>query len=127
MQDEALSLVDKVAIPAASGVIGKTLDFGGKISAEPDVVYELCVDEDFAGGTSAQVTLQTSDDNSTFTTVYAYPAIALASGKAGLILTSPHLPVNGVGRYLRVYLAIVGTFTAGKFSVNAQTWSNDRP
>jgi hypothetical protein len=125
MKDKAIQLADNVSI-AATGAIGDVLDFGAAISAEPDVVYQVLVTETFVGGTSVALKLQTSEDKTNWVDVCAYPVIDTATGVAGFAVDSKHLPVNKVKRYLRAYNTATGTFTAGKVSIDAETWSSER-
>lgn len=66
----------------------------------------------FAGLTSLTVTLQTSDDNSTWTDLYQSAAIPVASLVAGAQPVRFVVP-SSTGRYLRVNYTVVGTGTAG--------------
>ena len=60
--------------------------------------------------------LQTSPDNSTWTTIYDSGTLALAALAAGKRLFSTKVPA-GVQRYLRVnYVVATGPLTAGAFT-----------
>lgn len=65
-----------------------------------------------AGGTSIQVVLQDSADNSSWADVQSAKAVALASATANAVLAKMRLPV-GLRRYLRIAWRSVGTTTAG--------------
>lgn len=64
----------------------------------------------FAGGTSLQVSLQDSADNTTFNDVVAGPAVVLASLVAGFELLRITLP-RTLRRYIAMNYTIVGTMS----------------
>jgi hypothetical protein len=69
----------------------------------------------FAGGTSVQIALQDSADDSSFAAtnpVIATPAVAAATLVAGYVVMRLPLPPD-LRRYLKLVYTIVGTFTAG--------------
>lgn len=69
-----------------------------------------------AGAATVNVQLQTSPDNSTWTTIYDSGALALAALVAGKRVASVKVP-SGVQRYLRVnYSVATGPLTAGAFT-----------
>lgn len=69
-----------------------------------------------AGAATLNVQLQTSPDNSTWTTIYDSGTLALAALTAGKRLFSAKVPA-GVQRYLRVnYVVGTGPLTAGAFT-----------
>ncbi|GAB0504963.1 hypothetical protein KU15F69_18680 [Escherichia coli] len=69
-----------------------------------------------AGAATLNVQLQTSPDNSTWTTIYDSGTLALAALAAGKRLFSTKVPA-GVQRYLRVnYVVATGPLTAGAFT-----------
>ncbi|MCK7030064.1 Bbp16 family capsid cement protein [Enterobacter kobei] len=69
-----------------------------------------------AGAATLNVQLQTSPDNSTWTTLYDSGTLALAALTAGKRLFSAKVPA-GVQRYLRVnYVIGTGPLTAGAFT-----------
>lgn len=69
-----------------------------------------------AGAATLNVQLQTSPDNSAWTTIYDSGALALAALTAGKRLFSAKVPA-GVQRYLRVnYTVGTGPLTAGAFT-----------
>lgn len=85
------------------------------------------VTQDFVGGTSLQVQLQT-DDNPGFTTpttVGATAAVPVAQLKAGYRFSMSDFPVGTKERYVRLNYVAVGTFTAGHITA-AVTAGTDR-
>ncbi|WP_313124759.1 Bbp16 family capsid cement protein [Pseudescherichia sp.] len=69
-----------------------------------------------AGAATVNVQLQTSPDNSTWTTIASSGDLALASMVAGRRIVSQKVP-QGVQRYLRVnYVVGTGPLTAGAFT-----------
>ncbi|MGQ3663985.1 Bbp16 family capsid cement protein [Citrobacter braakii] len=69
-----------------------------------------------AGGATLNVQLQTSPDNSTWTTIYDSGALALSALTVGKRIVSAKVPA-GVQRYLRVnYVVGTGPLTAGSFT-----------
>lgn len=69
-----------------------------------------------AGAATLNVQLQTSPDNSTWTTIYDSGALALSSLTVGKRLFSTKVP-SGVQRYLRVNYSVgTGPLTAGAFT-----------
>lgn len=69
-----------------------------------------------AGAATVNVQLQTSPDNSTWTTIASSGDLALASLVAGRRIVSQKVP-QGVQRYLRVnYVVGTGPLTAGAFT-----------
>ncbi|ROU17797.1 hypothetical protein EB837_02965 [Kluyvera ascorbata] len=69
-----------------------------------------------AGAATLNVQLQTSPDNSTWTTIYDSSALALSSLTVGKRLLSTKVP-SGVQRYLRVNYSVgTGPLTAGAFT-----------
>lgn len=80
-----------------------------------DVVAQ--VGATFTGGTSIQVVLQGSVDNSTFTDMVSGPVVAVANAVQGAQLANFPMPTLAPGqalpRYLRLNYVIVGTMGAG--------------
>lgn len=73
------------------------------------------VTQDFAGGTSVQVQIQT-DDNAAFsspTVVGQTAAIPVADLKAGYRFALGDFPVGTAERFVRLNYVVVGTMTAG--------------
>lgn len=67
------------------------------------------------GGTSLQIVVQTSTDNSTFTDVLQTPAILTAALTANTVIAQIELP-RGLNRYVRLNYVIAGTYAAGTVS-----------
>lgn len=88
----------------------------------------------FAGGTSLQVNLQSSPDNSTFTTAVSGPVVAEANLIVGTYLLAVDWPRPAPGlalpRYWRLQYVTVGTHTAGSLFASIvldredQVWSS---
>jgi len=76
----------------------------------------VSVSQAFAGLTSLQVSVQTSPDNVTWTSVDTGAPIAAASLSAGYMFRVPNLVENAAARYLRLYYTAVGTATQGAVS-----------
>lgn len=73
------------------------------------------VTQDFAGGTSLAVQVQT-DDNAGFTsptTVGQTAAVPVADLKAGYRFSLGDFPINTAERFVRLNYVVVGTMTAG--------------
>lgn len=69
-----------------------------------------------SGAATVNVQLQTSPDNSTWTSIYESGALALAALIAGKRIVSAKVP-SGVQKYLRVnYTVSTGPLTAGAFT-----------
>ncbi|EPV6100130.1 Bbp16 family capsid cement protein [Escherichia coli] len=69
-----------------------------------------------AGASTVNVNLQTSPDNSTWTTIASSGDLALAALTAGKRIVSQKVP-QGVQRYLRLnYAVTTGPLTAGAFT-----------
>lgn len=69
-----------------------------------------------SGAATVNVQLQTSPDNSTWTSIYESGALALAALTAGKRIVSAKVP-SGVQKYLRVnYTVSTGPLTAGAFT-----------
>lgn len=95
-----------------------TRDIGGWVE---DLLVQ--VTQDFAGGTSVQVQIQT-DDNSAFssaTTVGQTAAIPVASLKAGYRFALSDFPVGTSERFVRLNYVVVGTPTAGTITAAVTT------
>lgn len=94
----------------ANSTVKLTRDIGGWCN---DLLIQ--VTQDFAGGTSVAVQIQT-DDNPAFsspTTVAATAAIPIATLKAGYRFALSDFPVGASERYVRLNYVVVGTPTAG--------------
>jgi hypothetical protein len=77
----------------------------------------VSVAQAFAGLTSLQVSVQTSPDNVTWTSVDSGATVAAAQLVAGYLFRVPHLVQNASARYLRLYYTVTGTATQG--AINA--------
>ena len=87
-----------------------TRDIGGW---DNDLLIQ--VTQDFAGGTSVQVQIQT-DDNAAFsspTTVASSEVAPVASLKAGYRFGLADFPIKTSERFVRLNYVVVGTMTAG--------------
>lgn len=95
--------VDVIDLKKGGDAIGSELYFVGVCTAAG------------AGGTSAAFSLETSDssDFSTKTVLYKSGDILTAALTAGKKLFAVRVP-RGCKRYLRGYIDVTGTFTAGK-------------
>ncbi len=76
----------------------------------------VSVSQVFAGLTSLQVSVQTSPDNVSWTSVDTGAPIAAASLAAGYLFRVPNLVQNAPARYLRLYYSVIGTATQGAIS-----------
>lgn len=69
-----------------------------------------------SGDATVNIQLQTSEDNSSWTTIYDSGALAKTTLTAGKLVVSAKVPA-GVQRYLRVnYSVATGPLTAGEFT-----------
>lgn len=86
--------------------IGYTLEFWALVNTTATA----------AGAATLNVQLQTSPDNSTWTTIYDSGALALSALTVGKRIVSAKVPA-GVLRYLRVNYSVgIGPLTAGTFT-----------
>mgnify|MGYP000901278342 CR=1 FL=1 len=94
---------------------GTTRDIG--IGDKPALKLLVQVKTAFSGGTSLQIGLQGSTDNSSFTTWWRSPAVAEAALVAGARLYDMDMPRPPAGvaipQYLRLEYVTVGTHSAG--------------
>lgn len=128
---EELIFSDDQAIASGTVVSTNIVDLGsaeallgGPAAQEQDIgkgnpvpIY-IGVTEDFAGGTSVQVQVQT-DDNESFsdpTVVIETAAVPTATLVAGYVFAPIHLPRYISEQYLRLAYVVVGTHTAGTIS-----------
>lgn len=94
------------------GVSGRDIGIG------TEVPLRVAVTSDFAGLTSLQVTVQTSDSESTgYEDVISTSAVDVGSLKAGYAFNINQVPKGVLGRYVRLNYTVAGTGTAG--TVNA--------
>ncbi len=74
----------------------------------------------FTGGTSIQVVLQGSADNSTFTDMVSGSVVAVANAVQGARLANFDMPLVAPGqalpRYIRLNYVVVGTMGAGQIT-----------
>lgn len=111
--DNELTFSNAQAV-TATAVSTNVVDLGVNrdIGVGEPVYLAVQVGTAFAGLTSLTVTLQTSDDNSTFTDLFSSGAIALADLTAGAQPVRVVVP-SKTGRYLRVNYTVAGDGTAG--------------
>ena len=113
--DNTLVLAEKQAITAAT-TLASTHVHDTKAAANVGIgepmYFVAQVAVTLAGGTDVQAVLQTSDDNSAWTTVQSGPVVATANLKAGRVLAAHRQPI-GLKRYIRAAFTSTGTFTAG--------------
>ena len=84
-----------------------------------ELTFHVIVDTAFATLTSLAVSLETSVDNNTFTSVLSGPAIARASLTKGAEIFTVRVP-KGLARYVRLYYTVAGSdATAGKVTAFA--------
>jgi hypothetical protein len=76
----------------------------------------------FAGLTSLQVSVQTSSDGVTWTTVDAGEVVPAATLVTGYQFNVPRLVQQANARYLQLYYTVAGTATAG--AINASIVAN---
>lgn len=93
--------------------LSQNRDIGIGDSKAIDILFDVTTTFLSAGATTLTITVQTSTDNSSYTTLVSTPAIAKASLVAGgeqMLITVP----AGVKRYLKLnYAVATGPFTAG--------------
>ena len=80
-----------------------------------ELTIRSVVAQEFAGLTSLQIKIQTSDNNSTWEDVLMTPTIAAAKLKQGAEVFCVRVP-RGLSRYVRLQYVVAGTATAGKIS-----------
>lgn len=81
------------------------------------VYFAVQINTAFAGLTSLAVSLQTSDDNSTWTDLYTSAAFATTSLTYGAQPVRVVVP-SSTSRYLRAYYTVTGTGTAGALTAS---------
>ena len=103
-----------VTATAASTDVIRFEEGGGNVGDGQNLRVYAQVTEDFATCTSLQVQLQSSPDNSAWTTVLSGAAVPVASLKAGEVLLDVTVP-KGMAEYHRLNYVVAGTAaTAGK-------------
>lgn len=117
--DSLLELSNKQAVTGTANSTN-TVDFTAKqpkTGAGFQQLYVVfTVNESFVGGTSLQVSLEDSENNSQFKKIVTGEAIPVANLKAGAKVIIP-MPVSH-RRYLRASYTASGAFTAGKISAH---------
>lgn len=78
-----------------------------------ELTIRTIVSTAFAGLSSLQIKLQTSEDNASYADVLMTPAIAVANLKKGAEIFCVRVP-HGLKRYVRLNYTVSGTATAGK-------------
>ena len=117
--DADLVFSNKQAVTATAEST-KTLDLGVAGDAiGQELTIHVVVDTAFATLTSLTVSLETSANNSTWTTVLSGPAIARASLTKGASIFCVRVP-QGLSRYVRLKYTVGGSnATAGKVTAFA--------
>lgn len=112
--DKELMFSDQAAVKSTGA--SEVIDFkaaGDAVGQE--LTIRAVVAETFAGLTSLQIKLQTSEDNAAWEDVImtaAIPSAKLKAGKEALCIRTP----KGLGRYARLNYVVAGTGTAGKIT-----------
>lgn len=112
--DKELMFSDQAAVKSTG--TSDVIDFkaaGDAVGQE--LTIRAVVAETFAGLTSLQIKLQTSEDNAAWEDVImtaAIPAAKLKAGTEALCIRTP----KGLGRYARLNYVVSGTGTAGKIT-----------
>ncbi len=78
----------------------------------------VSVSQTFAGLAALQVSVQTSPDNVTWTSVDTGASIAAAQLVAGYLFRVPNIIEQADQRYLRLYYTVTGTATQGAISAS---------
>lgn len=117
--DADLVFSNKQAVTATAASTNK-IDLGAAGDAiGQELTIHVVVDTAFATLTSLTVSLETSADNSTWTTVLSGPAIARASLTKGASIFCVRVP-QGLSRYVRMKYTVGGSnATAGKVTAFA--------
>lgn len=117
--DADLVFSNKQAVTATAESTN-TLDLGAAGDAiGQELTIHVVVDTAFATLTSLTVSLETSADDSTWTTVLSGPAIARASLTKGASIFCVRVP-QGLSRYVRMKYTVGGSnATAGKVTAFA--------
>ena len=80
-----------------------------------ELTFHNVVAVDFAGLTSLKITVQTSDDKTTWNDLVSSPEIAKAELVTGADVFQVRVP-KGMKRYVRIAYTVTGTGTAGKIT-----------
>lgn len=117
--DADLVFSNKQAVTATATSTNKIdLDVAGDAIGQ-ELTIHVVVDTAFATLTSLTVSLETSADDSTWTTVLSGPAIALASLTKGASIFCVRVP-QGLSRYVRMKYTVGGSnATTGKVTAFA--------
>ncbi len=117
--DADLVFSNKQAVTATAASTNE-IDLGAAGDAiGQELTIHVVVDTAFATLTSLTVSLETSADNSTWTTVLSGPAIARASLTKGASIFCVRVP-QGLSRYVRLKYTVGGSnATAGKVTAFA--------
>lgn len=123
IRDANLNFDTNLAV-TATATSTNTIDLGvaRDMGNTDNLVVSTLVGTTFAGGTSLQVTVEGSPDNSTWTTLASGEVVPVASLVQGAQIANlsglPSVdPVDGAPvRYLRLNYVVVGTMTAGALS-----------
>jgi hypothetical protein len=119
--DKALELSEKQALTSTGSTNStNTLDFGkegDEVAKSLNLLIQVEQDADFAssGAATLAASIQTSDDNSNWTTLLSLPAVGLTALKKGARPWGFMKVPYGVKRYLKVVYTIgTAAMTAGK-------------
>lgn len=111
---------DTGALLTATAVSTNTIDLGAKrdLSTTAPLTISTLVSATFVGGTSLQVTVQGSPDDTTWTTLESGAVVPIAGLIEGAQIANIGIPASDpVGfapyRYLRLDYIVVGVMTAG--------------
>jgi hypothetical protein len=115
--DSKLNL-GEIVIPNAGNIDTDVLDFQlAKVAfGGGNLFFNAVVSVVGAGGTSAQIKLIDSPDNSTWTDVVLSAVVLLADLVVGKLLLSVALPSN-IKRYVKGNVIGTGAFTGGKVKI----------
>lgn len=99
-------------ILSASAASANIIDIGAHRAIIDDRLHFFVKVDDFAGGTSIKAEVQTSSNNSSWTTVADTGAVAVANIPANGIILDQAIPQDRRGsRYWRANYTLAGTFT----------------
>lgn len=115
--DKDLMFSDKLEIKASKSSTVLDLGVAGDAVGQELTIHAF-VTTTFAGATSLQIDVQTSDDNSTFETLVQSRAIPVANLTKGAEVFCVRFP-KGVKRYVKLAYTIAGTGTAGNLTAFA--------
>lgn len=101
----------KITVTAESEHV---IDFGTERAASAGRMISLRIKEAFQGGTSLQVIVQDSADNSGFTDAVTTPAFVTAQLTVSSKEPFYTIALPSLRRYVRLKYQVSGTFTAGR-------------